>query len=57
MADEPVVVDADTPEGEPDVEKQAFLERLNKESGKRKEAQERAAKLEQDLAEMRAQLE
>jgi beta-glucosidase-like glycosyl hydrolase len=57
MADEPAVVETPAAEGEPDVEKQAFLERLNKESGKRKEAQERADKLEKDLADMRAQLE
>jgi DNA repair exonuclease SbcCD ATPase subunit len=57
MADEPAVVETPAPEGETDVEKQAFLERLNKESGKRKEAQERASKLEQQVAEMRAQLE
>jgi hypothetical protein len=57
MADEPAAVETPAAEGETDVEKQAFLERLNKESGKRKEAQERADKLEKDLADMRAQLE
>jgi phage gp16-like protein len=56
MADEPAAVETPAAE-ETDVEKQAFLERLNKESGKRKEAQQRADKLEQDLADMRAQLE
>jgi hypothetical protein len=34
-----------------DVEKQAFLERLNKESGKRKDAEKRLAELEAKLAE------
>lgn len=43
--------------GETDVEKQAFLERLNKESGKRKEAEQRAKQAEQDMAGLRAQME
>jgi hypothetical protein len=40
-----------------DVEKEAFLERLNKESGKRKEAEGRAKSLEREMAELRAQVE
>jgi len=50
-------VDTDGEAKRPDVEKQAFLDRLNKESEKRKAADARASKLEQDLAEIRAAME
>lgn len=46
-----------TPEPEADVEKQAFLERLSKESGKRKEAEKTAADLKKQFDELKAQME
>lgn len=63
MADEATTTapdsDAKAPEaeGQQDVEKQAFLERLSKESGKRKEAEKLAADTAKQLADLRAQLE
>lgn len=42
---------------EVDVEKQAFLDRLNKEGGKRKEAEKRASELEKKLADLTARLD
>jgi hypothetical protein len=46
---------ATTPE--PDVEKQAFLDRLNKESGKRKDAEKKASDLEKRLADLETQMQ
>ncbi len=40
-----------------DVEKQAFLERLNKESAKRKDAEQRALDVESQMAELKAAIE
>jgi hypothetical protein len=48
--------EADKPEGT-DVEKQAFLDRLSKESAKRKDAEKRAATVEKELADIRTKLE
>ncbi len=63
MADEPATeqVEPQTPEPEAadkeDVEKQAFLDRLSKESAKRKDAEKRATEIEKSLAELKAQME
>jgi hypothetical protein len=46
---------ATTPE--PDVETQAFLDRLNKESGKRKDAEKKASDLEKRLADLETQMQ
>lgn len=59
MADEEATTTEETkPEGEEtDVEKQAFLERLNKESDKRKAAEKRAQEHEKELKSIKAQME
>ena len=48
---------AENQEVKPDVEKEAFLERLNKESAKTKEAATKAATLERELADLRTKME
>jgi hypothetical protein len=61
MSDEPTTPEGEgkttEPEAQSDVEKQAFLDRLGKESAKRKEAEKRATDIEKSLAELKAQME
>jgi hypothetical protein len=57
MSDDPAVVEETTDPSTPDadaVEKAAFLDRLNKESAKRREAEKKASTLEKRLADVEA---
>ena len=50
-------VEKQTDQNTNDVEKQAFLDRLNKESAKRKDAEKRATDVESQMAELKAAME